>query len=615
MDDKVLFDRLFIAVPELRLDMELLEALVAAGVIPRAEFEAAKKVRATGKKFVRFTAKMRNKSLSDRIMMVIPEILSVSSVGVLSKFGLIDSATAHTLRLVVRAAGAAAGRGLPSDATILARMAASVSKIVSYESIDLIRALDDAKIEAARDAILEATGLQRLNSADAARLRAIAEESIRRAEQLRGALGAVKLLNQAVEAGKGADSLLKALYLIGPELLDPALVRQMRKAGLISGRTADIMINALALGKTAWRNFAKAAQVESLAARMLLISQGVITHEMLNFMVSVNILSPKQAAIMRPMVTIMRGLTRDKLDEILNTTRRYRVLPGESPIKTFARGTAKTDRAILAEIAKAAKEAEKEAARLLAAGGSGNRTRANQLRVTRAALHDIMHEMYQNVGTLTIFGEAEAARLAQVSMQELEQKLWRRYGNAGDGIRRSLYWQARAGVDSYISRHENLVELSSRVYKNLDLAMGRVEAIVNRGLLQGKGAREIAADVSKYINPNVPGGVRHAAMRLARTEINNAFHYTAIRYTREMPWVTGYKWNLSGSHPKPDICNEMAQNNHGAGDPGVYPKSKVPGKPHPHCFCFITTVTVTPERFASGMRAGRYDSYLSGFAG
>lgn len=615
MGDKAFLHYLFVAVPELRFDVSLMKVLKSAGLIDQADVDAATAVRQSAKKYERLSKALKGKSLMDRLMSVAPEILSVSSVDLMKRFDLIDNTTAHAMRLVLRASKATNGSKVPSEATIMARTSAVLGKVFSNEAINLIRALDDAKIDAIRASILKSTGRQILDSTSAAEIRAMTEASILRGQQMRAGLNTIILLKEAVEAGKGADNILKALFLIGPELATPALIGQMRKAGLISGRTAGILTDAASLGRSAWRNFSKAAQTENLAARILLISQGIITHEILNFMVATGVLTKGQADIMRPMVSAIRTYTKDKIDEILDQTRRYRVLPGEKPIQTYARGTRKTDQQILKEIAKAAKAAEREAERLLSQGGSGNRTRANQFRVTRKALHDIMHELWENNGMLTIFGEAEAARLAQSSMNELEDKLWRRYGNQGDGIRTSLHWQARAGVDSYISRAENTLQLSRRVYRNRDLAFGRIDAIINQGLLQGKSAKEIAADVARYINPRVNGGVRYAAMRLARTEINNAFHYSSIRHTREMPWVTGYKWNLSGSHPKPDICNQMAFKDHDKMGSGVYSKRSVPGKPHPNCFCFITPVTVTPDRFAAGMKAGRYNSYLSGFTG
>lgn len=618
MNKRILFDRLFIAVPELRLDMDFLSILKDQGIISDDEYNAANTVRKQQKKWSGFRKRMRNKSLTDRLIAVVPEMLTASNVGVLSQTGLIDSKTANALRLAIRAGGEAFGGKPPSEDTIMLRLSRVLGVGVSKDAISLIRALDDQQIEMARRGILKALGegRQHLGPEDAAALRELFEKSVARAEQLRSVVSAGQIVVNAFSAAKGADGILKALFLIGPELLDPALIKAMQRAGVISGRTAEILTSAMSLGKSAWKNFARAAAAESLAQRILLISQGIITHEMVNFLLQTNVITKNQAALLRPAVSMVRNYTKDKIDELLDQSRRYRVLPGESPIQTFARGSQRTDRAILSEIARAAKKAGKTADSLLEEGGRGNRNRANQLRITRAALYDVMHEMWEGVGTLTLFGEAEAARLAQASMQELEQKLWRQYGKKdGDAIRRALYAQARAGVDSYISRHENLVELSKRVYKNRDLAMGKISQIINSGLLQGKSASEIAKDVEQYINPKVRGGVRYAAMRLARTEINNAFHFSAIRYTREMPWVTGYKWHLSGSHPKGDVCNLMASRDHHQMGPGVYKKSSVPGKPHPHCLCFITTVTVDPEQFASGMKAGHYKQYLSGFTG
>lgn len=614
---RVILDRLFIAVPELRIDMDFLSVMRDQGVISDDEYNAAKTVRQQKEKWSKFRVKMRNKSLADRLLAVFPEILTTSNVGILSSAGLLDAKTSHFLRLAIRAGGAAFGGKPPSETTLIGRLAKVAGVAFSHDSINLIRALDNEELAQYRNTILRSIGVDRkkLSAEDAQHLRELIERSIARAEKLKGGITALSIIRSAISAGKGADGLLKALFLIGPELLDADLVAAMRRAGVINGRTAEVLTSAMALGKTAWKNFGRAAAVEGLAARILLISQGIITHELINFLLTSKMITPNQAALLRPAVSMIRALTRDKLDELLDSSRRYRVLPGEAPIKTFARGSQRTDQAILREIARAARKAGREAEELLEEGGRGNRTRANQLRVTRAALYKTMHEMWEGVGTLTIFGEAEAARLAQASMNELEDKLWRAYGKQGDGIRRALEQQARAGVDAYISRQENIVELSNRVYRNRDLAMGKITQVINAGLLQGKSAKEIANDVEQYINPKTRGGVRYAAMRLARTEINNAFHFSAIRHTREMPWVTGYKWHLSGSHPRADECNLMASRDHNGMGPGIYNKRSVPGKPHPHCLCYVTAVTVDPKHFAAAMKAGRYDQYLSGFTG
>jgi hypothetical protein len=135
-----------------------------------------------------------------------------------------------------------------------------------------------------------------------------------------------------------------------------------------------------------------------------------------------------------------------------------------------------------------------------------------------------------------------------------------------------------------------------------------VEGIINESLLSGRSAREIASLVHKYINPRTPGGASYAAMRLGRTELNNAFHTTSIRMATDDPFVDRMRWNLSGSHPRPDICNELASAvNRSGWEPGEYSVGQIPGKPHPQCLCFTTTIPISEEAFLRNIHAGKYD--------
>lgn len=136
---------------------------------------------------------------------------------------------------------------------------------------------------------------------------------------------------------------------------------------------------------------------------------------------------------------------------------------------------------------------------------------------------------------------------------------------------------ARSGIESDRARLPR--ELSDRIYKNEALAKKKVEDAIRTGLIQGLSARELAQDVYRLVSPTAPGGVSYNAMRLARTEINNAFHERQIQRAKS-PLVEAVRWNLSRSHPKPDVCNELASQ--------TYDPKDVPGKPHPHCFCYLT---------------------------
>lgn len=162
---------------------------------------------------------------------------------------------------------------------------------------------------------------------------------------------------------------------------------------------------------------------------------------------------------------------------------------------------------------------------------------------------------------------------------------------------------ARAAAERGIARSRGVArhDLSSRVFKNSELAAGRIDKIVNSALARGLSARELAKEIRTFILPTTPGGVSYAAMRLARTELNNSFH-AASTATYDRPWVSKVVWHLSGSHPKPDACNTLAAKK--------YEPDAVPDKPHPQCLCFTTAETVSPAEFRQAMASGQYDNWL-----
>jgi len=99
-------------------------------------------------------------------------------------------------------------------------------------------------------------------------------------------------------------------------------------------------------------------------------------------------------------------------------------------------------------------------------------------------------------------------------------------------------------------------------------------------------------------------------MRLARTEINNAFHAMSAMDIEAKPWVDASQWHLSRSHPKADGCDKLAKDDSANMGPGVYPKGKTPSKPHPQCLCYITPKVQKDDDFLDALVGGRYDSYI-----
>lgn len=98
------------------------------------------------------------------------------------------------------------------------------------------------------------------------------------------------------------------------------------------------------------------------------------------------------------------------------------------------------------------------------------------------------------------------------------------------------------------------------------------------------------------IKPSVTGKgtVAYNALRLARTEVNQAYHDAQNMAAEGNPLIKGMKWHLSGSHPERDICDDWAEENaHGLG-PGIFPVGQTP-KDHPNGLCFLTTIYHEPK--------------------
>lgn len=218
----------------------------------------------------------------------------------------------------------------------------------------------------------------------------------------------------------------------------------------------------------------------------------------------------------------------------------------------------------------------------------------------------LQRELWEDVERLTRQGMHKAADLA------VNQQLDRDFlgGMTIADLQKyadNLFINSHAGVESVFSRRTNGVSLSDRIYRNGRAGVMLAAKEVEKGLLLQESAKQIAARVKHLYNPDVPGGQSYAAMRLARTEINNAHHDTTIRNAEALEWTVGFKWHLSGSHPKPDICNEYAEEDHDDLGAGVFRKGNAPAKPHPHCLCYLEVIQMDREDFLSALAEGKFN--------
>src|SRR5262245_55548189 len=258
-----------------------------------------------------------------------------------------------------------------------------------------------------------------------------------------------------------------------------------------------------------------------------------------------------------------------------------------------------------------------ELARILqSAGGQAsdmiqfNMRRSNQLRAAMRGLSGLSTAMWDQIGTEIRAGIEEAADLAATHQlaREIALGMPKRFY---EQYAQNLFFNALQSANDVISRRTNGFTLSERILRNGRASVLQLGKIVDQSLALQLSAKEIARKVRGFYNPNVPGGTSYAANRLARTEINNAHHDTTIRLTENRPWVVGYQWYLSGSHPRADICDSYAHEDHDGLGEGVFKKGNVPSNPHPQCLCYIGVVQVSREEFRKNLRDGQYQSFLN----
>jgi len=165
-----------------------------------------------------------------------------------------------------------------------------------------------------------------------------------------------------------------------------------------------------------------------------------------------------------------------------------------------------------------------------------------------------------------------------------------------------------------------------------------VESLIKLGISEGEDAISLAKRIAQYIHPDrrskvvapwsiirrekglpvsfvpkkVPAGaVDFNAYRIARTEVAQHYRWMTIDSSKNLDFVVGWQWMLSGSHPVPDICDDWAGYDEGYG-PGVYTDPiAISLLGHPFCLCFVQTITAFHRQFKEFYKKAREEMNLS----
>lgn len=274
------------------------------------------------------------------------------------------------------------------------------------------------------------------------------------------------------------------------------------------------------------------------------------------------------------------------------------------PLIQYLQVQTKMDAQLRRLLVEAAIQTARKIQKLASQPGIGSKTREAQFALFLEYLREEQTDLWvRTIEPLINKYYPIAATTAETAADYLDGVIGEAIGEVqAEALIQSIKMQAR--IAQSLDLKSRAQRLSSKVWKNVNVNSGRIQRVVQKHLITGSvNAKELAADVRRFIDPSTPGGASYAAMRLARTEINAAFHDRQRSIAEETPWVNGAQWNLSRSHPKKDECDVLA-NGHSTGmKRGVYLPSEIPDKPHPHCLCYLTYDLLSDREMTNLLRA------------
>lgn len=172
-----------------------------------------------------------------------------------------------------------------------------------------------------------------------------------------------------------------------------------------------------------------------------------------------------------------------------------------------------------------------------------------------------------------------------------------------------------AAVEALWARTHKGMMLSDRIWQTSDNARQAIRDIIWDGTARGRDAVKVARDIEKYVRHGartltedypemmermgrrIPKNLSYEALRLARTEMSNAFREGTYAAGRTNPSYRGVRYMLSSSHPAADICDDFASADLYDLGPGGYPEGEEPPIAHPQCLCYVVPLVEDTATF------------------
>lgn len=210
---------------------------------------------------------------------------------------------------------------------------------------------------------------------------------------------------------------------------------------------------------------------------------------------------------------------------------------------------------------------------------------------TRSRVNDLMRFFSHDIQALIYAGTTEEWKQSNLVQDLLANDVLKVYGmRRGDERVKRYYQPNNDALKAFQKRKDKGFTVSQKVWNQSYNFRRELEYAISSGIEKGQSAVTLSKRISKYLHdfPSLQADYKerygeatdckdceYRSIRLARSEINMAYRTAEQTRWQQMDFIKGYEIKLSHSHPKKDVCDELA---------GVYPKWFKWTGWHPNCY-------------------------------
>lgn len=199
--------------------------------------------------------------------------------------------------------------------------------------------------------------------------------------------------------------------------------------------------------------------------------------------------------------------------------------------------------------------------------------------------------------TLIYSGTSVEWKNSNIFQDLVANKALKYYRAQVSGERFKHYFDSNSDqLKAFQARKDKGLNLSTKLWKQADIYKESLEATISTAIEKGMSASTLSKRISRYLKdwPSLQADYQeryakatrchdceYNSIRLARNEISMAYRTAEQLRWQKFDFILGYKIKLSDSHPRYDICDDLA---------GDYPKDFKFRSWHPNCYSDDTQV-------------------------